>query len=100
MRVANRLPDFSVIVWLKGGERFDDLRSKLLSIAENPPDEASQLESMADFHWGFDNMRDARRLARAFKKIARRPEVVLLYIMSRVDDVASVTIKDERVVKH
>ena len=55
---------------------------------------------MLDFHWGFDSLAEARKLADALKHIARRPEIVLLHIMSRVDQVDSISLKDERSTKH
>ncbi len=55
---------------------------------------------MADFHWGMSSIVDARKLADALKIVAQRPEVVLLRIMSLVDDAESISIKDERVTKH
>jgi hypothetical protein len=73
MRNANRLPDFSVIVWIRIADEFDALRSELLSIADDEPYEASQYQGMADFHWGFDEIADARALAEAFTKIPAPP---------------------------
>ncbi len=96
MFVANRLPDFSVVVWLRASERFDDQRSELLSIAGDEPYDSTQYQGMLDFHWGFDNLADAHKLADAFGQIARCPEIVLLHIMSRIDGVESITLKDER----
>ena len=100
MRAANQLPDFSVVVWIRVSERFDALRSELLSRAAEAPYEMTQYQGMADFHWGFDNICDARRLAEAFKKIAQRPDVVVLRIMSRVDAAESISFKDERVSRY
>ena len=42
----------------------------------------------------------AKGLADALRGVARRPELVLLRIMSRVDGVDSVSIKDERRTRH
>jgi hypothetical protein len=100
MRAAIQLPDFSVIVWIKVSERFDALRSELLSLAAEEPYEMTQYQGMADFHWGFDNIGDARGLAEAFTKIAQHPEVVVLRIMSRLDAAESISFKDERVSRH
>ena len=55
---------------------------------------------MADFHWATSSAVDARKLAEALKVLCQRPEVVLLRIISLVDDVESISIKDERVTKH
>ena len=100
MFVSNRLPDFSVVVWLKVSERFDDQRSQILSIAGKEPYDSTLYQGMLDFHWGFDSLAEAQKLAGALKHIARRPEVVLLHIMSRVDEVESISLKDERSTKH
>ena len=100
MRAANRLPDFSVVVWIRIGDRFDALRSELLGIAAEEPYEMTQYQGMADFHWGFDNLSNALALAEAFQHIAQRPEVVVLRIMSRIDEVESLSLKDERATQH
>lgn len=100
IRAANRLPDVSVIVWLKMSERFDALRSELLSIAPDEPDEINQYQGMADFHWGFDDLATALELADVFSHIAQDPGVVILHIMSRIDEVESISLKDERATKH
>jgi hypothetical protein len=55
---------------------------------------------MADFHWGFDDIGDARGLAEAFTKIAQHPEIVVLRIMSRVNAAESISFKDDRVSLH
>ena len=55
---------------------------------------------MADFHWATSSVVDARKLAEALKVVSQRPEVVLLRIISLVDGVESISIKDERVTKH
>jgi hypothetical protein len=100
MRAANRLPDFSVIVWLRMTERFNSLRSDLLSIAPDEPYEMNQYQGMADFHWGFEDLAAALELADALSHIAQAPEVVLLYLMSRVDEVESLSLKDQRTTEH
>ena len=96
---APRLPDFSVVVWLKKSESFSTLRSTVLSAAEADPDESTEYEGMVDFHWGMGTIADARKLVDALKIVSRRPEVVLLKITSHVHGVASISIKDERVNK-
>ncbi len=60
----------------------------------------AQYQGMADFHWGFDDIDDALGLAETFTKLAQHPEVVVLRMMSRVDDVESISFKDERVSRH
>jgi len=100
MRGRHRLPDFSVVVWIKKNENFPALRSEVLSAAGAEPYEMTEYQGMADFHWGMTNIADAHKLADALKVASQRPEVVLLRIMSRVDDVESISIKDERVTKH
>ena len=100
MRAARQIPDFSVVVWIRVGERFDALRSELLSLTAEEPYEMAQYQGMADFHWGFDDINDALGLAEAFTKLAQHPEVVVLRMMSRVDDVESISFKDERVRRH
>ena len=100
MRAAIQLPDFSVVVWIRVSERLDALRSELLSLAAEEPYEMTQYQGMVDFHWGFDNIGDARELAEAFTKIVHHPEVVVLRIMSLVDAAESITFKDERESRH
>jgi hypothetical protein len=55
---------------------------------------------MVDFHWSVPNLSDAERLAEALKAAAQHPELVLLRIMSQVDGVDSISIKDERRTRH
>ncbi len=55
---------------------------------------------MVDFHWGFDSLAEARELAEAFEDVAQQSELVLLRIMSRIDEVESISLKDERKTKH
>jgi nitrogen regulatory protein PII-like uncharacterized protein len=100
MRGTHRLPDFSVVVWIKKNEDFPTLRSEVLAAAGVEPYEMTEYQGMADFHWSMTSIVDARKLAEALKVVSQRPEVVLLRIMSLVDDVASFSIKDERVTKH
>jgi hypothetical protein len=93
MTGSHRLPDFSVVVWIKMNENFPTLRSEVLAAAGVEPYEMTEYQGMADFHWGMTSIVDAR-------KLAEEPEVVALRIMSLVDDVESISIKDERVAKH
>jgi hypothetical protein len=99
MMGALRLPDFSVVVWVKRNENFSTLRSKVLAAAGADPSESTEYQGMVDFHWDLDNIGDARKLADALKIASQQPEVVLLKITSRVDGVASISIKDERITK-
>jgi hypothetical protein len=100
MRGPQRLPNFSVVVWIKKNENFGAVRSELLAAAEAEPYEMTEYQGMADFHFAMNSMADAQKLAEALKVVAKRPEVVVLRIMSLVDGVESVSIKDERVTKH
>jgi hypothetical protein len=100
MKGSHRLPDFSVVVWIKKNEHFPALRSEVLAAAGTEPYEMSEYQGMADFHWAVTSMVDARKLAEALEVVSQRPEVVLVRILSLVDDVESVSIKDERVTKH
>ncbi len=100
MKGPHRLPDFSVVVWIKRNKHFPDLQSELLAAAGAEPYEMTEYQGMADFHWATSSAVDARKLAEALKVLCQRPEVVLLRIISLVDDVESISIKDERVTKH
>ena len=95
-----RLPDFSVVVWLRKTEGFAAIKGELLGAAVTEPYESTEYQGMVDFHWGAANFSEAKRLAEALRDVARHPELVLLHIMSRVDSVDSVSIKDERRTKH
>jgi hypothetical protein len=95
-----RLPDLSVVVWIRKNENFQTLRSELLAAAGAEPYETTEYQGMVDFHWGMTNIIDARRLAEALQVVSEHPEVVVLRIMSLVDGVESISIKDERVRKH
>ena len=94
------LPDFSVVVWLRKTEGFAAIKGELLGAAVTEPYESTEYQGMVDFHWSAANFSEAKRLAEALRGVARHPELVLLRIMSRVDSVDSVSIKDERRTKH
>ena len=95
-----RLPDFSVVVWLRKTAEFATLKAELMDAAGVEPYESTEYQGMVDFHWSAANLSDAKRLADALKGVALHPELVLLRIMSRVGGVDSVSIKDERQTKH
>ena len=95
-----RLPDFSVVVWLRKTDGFAALKGELLGAAATEPYESTEYQGMVDFHWSAANLPEAKRLADALRGVARHPELVLLRIMSRVDGMDSVSIKDERRTRH
>jgi hypothetical protein len=95
-----RLPDFSVVVWLRKTDKFAALKTEIMDAAVAEPYESTEYQGMVDFHWSVPNLADAERLAEALKAAARHPELVLLHIMSRVDGVDSISIKDERRTRH
>ena len=95
-----RLPDFSVVVWLRKTGKFAALKSEVLDAAVAEPYESTEYQGMVDFQWNVVNFPDAERLAEALKTAARHPELVLLRIMSRVDGIDPISIKDERRTRH
>ena len=95
-----RLPDFSVIVWVKKNFNYMAVRSELLAAAGSEPYETTEYQGMVDFHWGMTSIVEARKFAEALKVVSERPEIVVLKIMSLADDVESISIKDERVTNH
>lgn len=95
-----RLPDFSVVVWVRETDKFAALKSEVLAATETEPYESTHYQGMVDFHWNAATLPEAKRLAEGLKDAARHPELVLLRIMSRVDGVDSISIKDERRTKH
>jgi hypothetical protein len=74
MKGPRRLPDFSVVVWIKKNENFPTLRSEMLAAAKAEPYEMTEYQGMADFHWGMASIADARKLIEALKVISQRPE--------------------------
>jgi len=100
MRRMSRLPDFSVVVWLRKTDKFEALKTELLHVAVTEPYESTEYQGMVDFHWSAADLPEAKRLAEALKGATRHPELVLLHIMSRVDSVDSISIKDERRTRH
>jgi hypothetical protein len=92
-----RLPDFSVVVWLRKTDKFATLKTEIMDAGVAEP---TEYQGMIDFHWSVPNLADAERLAEALRAAARHPELVLLHIMSRVDGVDSISIKDERRTRH
>lgn len=93
------LPNYSVVVWVKESDDFNDLELNIFSLARKPPYSATKYQGMADFHFGFDDIVEARHLAQKLKPVAEHSDVVLLEVMSRIDGVASITIKDQRQTK-
>ena len=100
MRNVPRLPDFSVVVWLRKTDKFAALKSQVLAAAKIEPYESTEYQGMVDFHWSTTNLSEAKKLVEALKVVAQHSELVLLQIMSRVDGVDSISIKDERRTKH
>lgn len=100
MRNVPRLPDFSVVVWLRKTDKFAALKSQVLAAAKIEPYESTEYQGMVDFHWSTINLTEAKKLAEALKVAAQHSELVLLQIMSRVDGVDSISIKDERRTKY
>ena len=98
--VQHRLPDFSVVVWLRKTDKFAMLKAELLGATVAEPYESTEYQGMVDFHWSAANFAEAKRLAEALKGPAQNPELVLLHLMSRVDGVDSISIKDERQRRH
>jgi hypothetical protein len=84
MRRMPRLPDFSVVVWLRKTDEFTVHKAEVFGAAATEPYESTEYQGMVDFHWGAANLPEAKRLADALKGAVRHPELVLLHIMSRV----------------
>jgi hypothetical protein len=100
MRGGFHLPDFSVVVWLRKTDEFAALKAELLGAAGTEPYESTEYQGMVDFHWSAANFAEAKMLAEALQGAALHPELVLLHIMSRIDGVESISLKDERRTKH
>ena len=62
-----RLPDFSVVVWLRKTDGFAALKGELLGAAATEPYESTEYQGMVDFHWSAANLPEAKRLADAAK---------------------------------
>ena len=95
-----RLPDFSVVVWLRKTDKFAALKTEVLDARWPSPTSRQSIKAWSISIWSATNLLDAERLAEALKAAARHPELVLLHIMSRVDGVDSISIKDERRTRH
>src|SRR5450631_434829 len=96
MPIVPRLPDFSVVVWLRKTDKFAALKSDLLAAAKIEPYESTEYQGMVDFHWSTISLIEAKKLAEALKAVAQHSELVLLQIMRRVDGVEFIYIKDMR----
>ena len=88
------------MVWVRKTEEFDAIKAELLGAVGTEPYESTEYQGMVDFHWSAADLSDAELLADALKGAARHPDVVLLRIMSLIDDVKSISIKDERRTNH
>ena len=95
-----RLPDFSVIVWIRKNESFATLRSEMIAAVKVEPYESTEYQGMVDFHWSAASLEEAKTMAQALKGVAEHAELVMLHIMSRVDGVESISIKDQRYPTH
>ena len=95
-----RLPDFSVVVWLRKTDGFAALKGELLGAAATEPYEFDRVSRHGRFPLECRQPSRGQELADALRGVARHPELVLLRIMSRVDGVDSVSIKDERRMRH
>jgi len=100
MRSVPHLPDFLVVVWLRETDKLSALKSEVLAAAETEPYESTRYQGIVDFHWNAVSLPEAKGLAEALVDAARHPELALLRIMSRVDGVDSISIKDGRRTKH
>jgi hypothetical protein len=100
MKGPHRLPDFLSSSGSKRTKTSELCDQEVLAAAGAEPYEMTEYQGMVDFHWATSSVVDARKLAEALKVVCQRPEVILLRIISLVDDVESISIKDERVTKH
>lgn len=89
-----------MVVWLRKTEKFPMLKAELMAAAVAEPYESTEYQGMVDFHWSAANLAEAKRLAEALKGAAQHPELVLLHVMSRVDGVDSISIKDDCRITH
>jgi hypothetical protein len=89
-------PKFSIVVWVRKTDNYNRIRARLFELAAADPDEVMEYDGLIDFHWGFDRESGADEVAAFFQEIVKRPEVVVLRIVSRDDIRSSKTLKDER----
>ena len=94
------LPKFDVVVWIMKTDAFPALRDELIGLAAGEPDEATEYEGMVDFHWRFDNLKEAESVAEVLTAVRQRPEIILLRLSNCDAPETSVTFKDERDVRH
>ena len=94
-----RLP-FDVIVWVKKTDSFAALRDELIGLAADEPDELGGDDEIVDFHWRFDNLKEAESVAEVLTAVRQRPEIILLRLSNYDAPETSVTFKDERDVRH
>ena len=95
-----QLPKFSVIVWVRKTEVFEELRNDLVRLVGDEPYESTEYEGMVDLHWGFEEHTKAKQVAESLSESSRRSEVVLLRVSSLDDDIPSLSLKDERRTRH
>ena len=57
-----RLPDFSVVVWLRKTDGFAALKAELPGAAATEPYELREYQGMVDFHWSAANLPEAETL--------------------------------------
>ena len=88
------------MVWVRKTDDYPAVRDELLGLAADDPYGSTEYEGIFDFHWGFDRASQADELADSFRDVIKRPEIVVLRIISDDDANPSRTLKDERHVRH
>ena len=72
----------------------------MIGLAAEEPDESGGDEEIVDFHWRFDDLKEAESVAEVLTAVRHMPEVILLRLSNYDAPETSVTFKDERDVRH
>jgi hypothetical protein len=89
---------FAVVLWLRLNEKAEALMAKIAQLEPVEPFESTEYEGMKDFHWKFDELREAENFLSSLKALSEAPEIVVLRL-TNYDDVR-ITLKDSRQTTH
>ena len=93
-----RCAKFAVVVWVRKTAALSALRNELIGLAADEPDESMEYEGVVDFHWSYDSLKEAERVAEAVAGLSQRSEIALVRMTSQ-DNRSCITFKDVRRVR-
>lgn len=88
---------FAVIIWIRHGDRFDQLWADLRAAAHREPEKDTEYDSGRVFaHWDCESLEIAESLVKVLKRFSDKPEIVFLRLADYRNEEGSFTYKDTR----